>query len=148
MAQQHFPCEAMQLIEQYFPHTARIIEIVDVCKSLGIDDNTIRELLYKGEAYSFYHSIINPIDGEKHDVLELKLKLGETGEVLLDGKTVAIFFEDLEKNEKTLRTAANKRGEAGEIYRENLKLKKKLADVTYERDQWRAAAEAVVGKVK
>lgn len=148
MTQQHFPCEAMQLIEQYFPHTANIIGVVDVCKSLGIEDHTIRELLYKGEAYSFGHSIINPADGEKHDVLDVNLKLGQEGEVLLDGKDIAAYFAELMEKEKTLRTAANKRGEAGEIYRENLRLKKRLAEVTYERDQWKATAEAVVEKVK
>lgn len=37
---------------------------------------------------------------------------------------------------------------AAEIYRENLKLKKRLAEVTYERDQWRSTAEAVVEKGK
>jgi len=148
MTQQHFPCEAMQLIERYFPHAANIIDVVDVCKSLGIDDHTIRELLYKGEAYSFGRSIINPTNGEKHDVLDVNLKLGPGGEVLLDGKDIAVYFEELMEKEKTLRTAANKRGEAGEIYRENLKLKKRLAEVTYERDQFREIAEAVVGKVK
>lgn len=148
MTQQHFPCEAMQLIEQYFPHTANIIDVVDVCKSLGIDDYTIRELLYKGEAYSFGRSIINPVDGEKHDVLDVNLKLGPEGEVLLDGKDIAAYFAELMEKEKTLRAAANKRGEAGEIYRENLRLKKRLAEVTYERDQWKATAEAVVEKVK
>ena len=139
---------ALQLIEQYFPHTANIVEVVEVCKSLGIDDHTIRELLYKGEAYSFDRSIINPADGEKHDVLDLKLKLGPEGEVLLDGKNIAVYFTELVEKEKTLRSAANKRGEAGEIYRENLMLKKRLAEVTYERDQWKATAEVVAGKGK
>ena len=148
MTQQHFPCEAMQLIERYFPHTANIIGVVDVCKSLGIDNHTIQNLLYKGEAYSYGRSIINPADGEKHDTLEVELKLGEDGVVLLDGKDIAVYFEELMEKETTLRTAANKRGEAGEIYRENLRLKKRLAEVTYERDQWKATAEAVVGKVK
>ena len=139
---------ALQLIEQYFPHTANIVEVVEVCKSLGIDDHTIRELLYKGEAYSFDRSIINPADGEKHDVLDLKLKLGPSGEVLLDGKNISLYFAELREKEKTLRAAANKRGEAGEIYRENLMLKKRLEEVTFERDQWKAAAEAVAGKGK
>ena len=148
MTQQHFPCEAMQLIEQYFPHAANIIDVVDVCKSLGIDDHTIRELLYKGEAYSFGRSIIDPTNGEKHDVLDVNLKLGPEGKVLLDGKDIAVYFAELMEKEKTLILAANKKGEAAEIYRENLRLKKRLADVTYERDQWKATAEAMAGRAR
>lgn len=140
--------KAMQLIEQYFPHTANIIGVVDVCKSLGIDNHTIQNLLYKGEAYSYGRSIINPADGGKHDILEVELKLGPEEEVLLDGKDIAAYFAELMEKEKTLIMAANKKGEAAEIYRENLRLKKRLADVTLERDQFREIAEAVVGKGK
>lgn len=116
---------------------------------MAVDCSLLQKLImttFCSIIFSFDRSIINPADGEKHDVLDLKLTLGPEEEVLLDGKSIAVYFSELREKEKTLILAANKRGEAAEIYRENLMLKKRLKDVTFERDQWKAATEAVAGK--
>ena len=137
--------QAMALIEKYFPAAGDITTIVETCEKLGMNDYDIRHLLRDGKTIFLSRTISDPSNGEKHIILDcsvevIKNKTGETL-LLLDNKSIPDYFAFLNERETALRAAADKKGLAGEIYRENLRLKEEVVRLKEECEHWRFIAE-------
>lgn len=140
----------MRLIEQFFPYTADIEATVDICKKMGLSDYDIRQLLVEGKTTLYWGRIIDPANGEEHPILNARLTFGKTKDgalnVLVENKAPAAFFADLNEKEKSLKSAATKSGLAGEIYRENLKLKERLKYAEENAEIWKSTADVISKK--
>ena len=137
--------QAMALIEKYFPAAGDITTIVETCEKLGMNEYDIRHLLRDGKTSLFSRTISDPSNGEEHIILDCMVEIvkNNAGETLLlfDNKTIPDYFVFLNERETALRAAADKKGIAGEIYRENLRLKDEVVRLKEQCEQWRFIAE-------
>ena len=143
--------KAMSLVEEYFPAAANIEYVIDVCKKLGLDEYYTKTILKEGGSYVCTPFLTDPATGEKHLVVECHFSVDKDGEgnqvIHIDNKSIPDFFSFLNKREKTLKAAADKDGIAGEIYRENLQLKREITNLKEQNERLDGMVRVLMKKI-